>query len=141
MHLETVSDQVIAQQRSNLANNTTGKGYGPQSPRDIDSAEGRNLVRFGEAPPYAQMNLCNIHFHRNAEHKGGEFTQYAGNGDGQGNMGGYQYAGQLTSQERLPLKEAVCSSEHGGLSPGIPLKSIMCTRPRRSIPVPSLVRA
>lgn len=118
MHLETVSDQVIAQQRSNLADNTTGKGYGPQSPRDIDSAEGRNLVRFGEAPPYAQMNLCNIHFHRNAEHKGGEFTQYAGNGDGQGNMGGYQYAGQLTSQERLPLKEAVCSSEHGGLSPG-----------------------
>jgi hypothetical protein len=30
------------------------------------------------------MNLCNIHFHKNAEHKGGEFTQYAGNGDGDG---------------------------------------------------------
>lgn len=24
------------------------------------------------------MNLCNIHFHKNAEHKGGEFTVYAG---------------------------------------------------------------
>ena len=31
------SDQVIAEQRDTLANNTKGKGFGPQSPRDIDS--------------------------------------------------------------------------------------------------------
>ena len=30
------------------------------------------------------MSLCNIQFHRNAEHKAGEFADYAGNGNGEG---------------------------------------------------------
>ena len=30
------------------------------------------------------MSLCNIQFHRNAEHKTGEFADYAGNGNGEG---------------------------------------------------------
>lgn len=30
------------------------------------------------------MSLCNIQFHRNAEHKTGEFADYGGNGDGEG---------------------------------------------------------
>lgn len=34
------------------------------------------------APPFQQMNLCNIHFHKNAEHKGGEFTAVASKGHG-----------------------------------------------------------
>ncbi len=113
-----VSDQVIAEQRQNLAKNTQGKGFGPQSPRDIDSVSGNNPVIFSPAPAYAQMNLCNIHFHKNAEHKGGEFTQYAGNGDGHGFQSGYQYTGKLTQAELAPVDKEVCPSKHGSLHPG-----------------------
>ncbi len=76
-----VSDQIIAEQRNNLAKHTDGKGFGPQSPRDIDSVAGNNRIDFTTAPAYTDMNLCNIHFHKNAEHAGGEFAKYAGNGD------------------------------------------------------------
>lgn len=113
-----VSDEMIAGQRSLLAHNTDGKGFGPQSPRDIDAVAGSNPVRFSEAPAYTDMNLCNIHFHKNAEHKGGEFTDYAGNGDGLGNMSGYRYNGRLSKNESWPLAEDVCESAHGGLNAG-----------------------
>lgn len=113
-----VSDQVIAQHRQNLAENTQGIGFGPQSPRDIDSANGSNNIVFNAAPAYAQMNLCNIHFHKNAEHKGGEFTQYAGNGDGHGYLSGYQYSGHLTEAELASVEYEVCPSKHGSLYPG-----------------------
>jgi len=113
-----VSDQVVAQQRQNLADNTAGKGFGPQSPRDIDSASGRNTVAFNIAPTYSRMNLCNIHFHKNAEHKGSEFADYAGNGDGHGYQSGYKYSGRLSSGELSPLNQEVCPSEHGSLLPG-----------------------
>ena len=85
-----VSDQVIIEQEVNLAKNTENKGFGPQAPRDIDAVEGNNPIIFNTAPPYTQMNLCNIHFHKNAEHKGGEFTVYAGNGDGHGYETGFK---------------------------------------------------
>ena len=115
---DSVSDEVIAQQRQNLATSTDGKGFGPQAPRDIDSGSGSNNISFNEAPPYTQMNLCNIHFHKNAEHKGGEFTKYAGNGDGHGYLSGYQYSGHLASEELAPVDHEVCPSEHGSLYPG-----------------------
>ena len=44
-------------------------GYGPQTPRDIDSTVGTNPSVFSLAPDSSEMNLCNIHFHNNAEHK------------------------------------------------------------------------
>lgn len=113
-----VADKVIAEQRANLAKNTDGKGFGPQSPRDIDSAQGTNNIVFNAAPTYTNMNLCNIHFHKNAEHKGGEFTQYAGNGDGHGYLSGYKYSGHLSKAELAPVGHDVCPSEHGGLYPG-----------------------
>ncbi|QDO82644.1 hypothetical protein FM037_04590 [Shewanella psychropiezotolerans] len=113
-----VSDKVIEKQRAELATNTQGKGYGPQSPRDIDTIQGNNKRIFGEAPDYTEMNLCNIHFHKNAEHKGGEFTKYAGNGDGHGYQSGYQYSGKLSKNELTPLKNEVGASKHGSLYPG-----------------------
>lgn len=116
-HVE-VSDQVVAQQRQNLAKNTRDQGYGPQSPRDIDSATGKNTIGFSEAPAYTEMNLCNIHFHKNAEHSGGEFTRNAGNGDGKGYRTGFQYAGKLTEAELASIDYEACPSEHGGLYPG-----------------------
>lgn len=115
---DPVSDKVVKQQRLNLAENTKGKGFGPQSPRDIDSANGSNPLNFVAAPASSQMNLCNIHFHKNAEHKGGEFTKYAGNGDGKGYFTGYEYSGQLTEDELEPEDSDVCPSEHGSLYSG-----------------------
>ena len=45
-----VSDDVIASQRAALAAATDGAGFGPQAPRDIDSAEGSN-TRVDESAP------------------------------------------------------------------------------------------
>ena len=113
-----VADSVIADQRANLAKNTDGKGFGPQSPRDIDAAAGNNKRIFSEAPAHTAMNLCNIHFHKNAEHKGGEFTTYAGNGDGHGYLSGYKYNGHLSAAELKPVHHEICPSAHGSLYPG-----------------------
>lgn len=113
-----VSDKVISEQRAKLAENTKGKGVGPQSPRDIDAVAGSNPRSFGDAPASKEMNLCNIHFHKNAEHKGGEFTRYAGNGDGHGFQSGYTYSGKLTASELQWTASDVCPSKHGGLSAG-----------------------
>jgi len=115
---ETVGDEVIAKQRSALADNTMGKGFGPQSPRDIDSAKGSNTLSFSTAPAYTEMNLCNIHFHKNAEHKGGEFTTFAGNGNGKGYQSGYKYSGKLTEAELKPAAGAICADQHGSLASG-----------------------
>lgn len=113
-----VADSVIAQQQAALAKNTEGKGYGPQSPRDIESLSGENTIAFNAAPASTHMNLCNIHFHKNAEHKGGEFTRYVGNGDGKGNQSGYAYTGALNAAEKRASGEPVCPSSHGQLMPG-----------------------
>ena len=113
-----VSDKVIAQQRSTLEKSTNGAGFGPQSPRDINSLIGNNDRKFEAAPSYKKMNLCNIHFHENAEHKGGEFTKYAGNGNGDGYGTGYVYTGELTASELAPFDRKVGTSKHGDLIPG-----------------------
>ncbi|WP_087023951.1 delta-class carbonic anhydrase [Thaumasiovibrio subtropicus] len=115
---QAVSDHVIGEQRQQLEINTQGQGFGPQSPRDIDSIDGSNTVKFALSPEYQKMNLCNIHFHKNAEHAGGEFTEYAGNGDGQGYFTGYRYAKQLSDAEIAPIERAACPDKHGGLHPG-----------------------
>jgi len=115
---DQVSDKVISKQKKSLAKNTKGKGYGPQSPRDIDSNTGNNGRAFNAAPVFTSMNLCNIHFHKNAEHKGGEFTRYAGNGNGHGYQSGYRYSGKLSSAELKPTSHKVCPNKHGGLSSG-----------------------
>ncbi len=71
------------------ASGETCVGYGPQTPRDIDSLSGENDRFFSIAPSYKEMNLCNIHFHVNAEHKAKDYSIYAGEGD-HGHGGGYQ---------------------------------------------------
>lgn len=113
-----VADSVIAHQNQTLDANTKGKGFGPQSPRDIESTAGNNRIAFNLAPAATEMNLCNIHFHKNAEHKGGEFTKYAGNGDGHGYQSGYQYSGSLTQSEGADVGHAICPSEHSVLFAG-----------------------
>jgi len=54
---------------------------GPQTPRDIASASGLNTEAFALAPDVSEMNLCNIHTHTNAEHKGPGFGVFVSNAD------------------------------------------------------------
>lgn len=70
---------------------------GPQTPRDISSKTGLNPVQFAMAPASTDLNLCNIHTHTNAEHKGPGFSVFVGDGDN----GGYACndAGELTAEE------------------------------------------
>lgn len=126
--LAQVADSVIAEQRAQLAANTAGKGFGPQSPRDLDQEDGNNLRLFSEAPSHTQMNLCNIHFHAAAEHKGGEFTTYAGNGDGEGYDTGYVYNGTLAQELLAPPSRAICPGPKVRCSLAILLKCIMYSR-------------
>lgn len=79
-------------------------GAGPQSPRDIDNRAGNNSVIFEEAPPIKDMNICNIHFHRNAEHKSAAFSTFVENGSNSG------WACQEPVAGRLSKKHA----EHNG---------------------------
>ena len=64
------------------------------------------------------MNLCNIHLHKNAEHKGGEFNTYAGNGNGKGYGTGYKFDGKLSGEELLPFEIEVGANEYGYLKTG-----------------------
>jgi len=113
-----VADDVVEAQRAALAAATDGAGFGPQSPRDIDSMAGNNQRSFGPAPDYTAMNLCNIHFHENAEHKGGNFTTFAGNGDGKGTGTGFVYDGELTEAELAPLDAPIGTGNYGDLQSG-----------------------
>lgn len=113
-----VADETIAAQRAALAQNTDGKGFGPQAPRDLNTVTGENDRVFAEAPAYTEMNLCNIHFHAGAEHSGGEFTKYLGNGDGKGYGTGFGYSGELTAAELAPIDQVIGDVGHGGLVPG-----------------------
>ncbi len=116
--LKQASDDVIKEQRHMLSKNTDGAGFGPQAPRDIDAVAGSNPRAFEAAPAHTAMNLCNIHFHKNAEHKGGEFTTYAGNGDGHGYGTGFKYNGTLSAAELAHYDHKVGANAHGDLAPG-----------------------
>lgn len=113
-----VADSVIEQQNQKLLENTAGKGFGPQSPRDLSNPLGENQRQFSLAPQHDQLNLCNIHFHKNAEHKGGEFTVYAGNGDGHGNHTGFLYDGELAASQLAPITGNICPTNNESLMPG-----------------------
>ncbi len=133
-----VADEVVAGQRDNLAASTKGMGFGPQSPRDIDTLTGDNQISFNMAPDYQTMNLCDIHFHKNAEHKGGQFTKYAGNGDGKGYSSGFQYAGSLSDSDTTGAEDGVCQSEHSVVYPGDTLEVHFVYSTAPSEPGPTL---
>ena len=61
------------------------QGFGPQTPRDISSVAGTNSMAFPMAPASTSLNLCNIHTHTNAEHKGPGFSVFVNDSD----YGGY----------------------------------------------------
>lgn len=128
----------LLDQNAVLLSQTEGKGFGPQSPRDLSSPKGSNPRVFSPAPAFTHMNLCNIHFHKNAEHKGGEFTSFAGPGDGHGYETGYKYAGKLNALEKKPLDAPVCAGKHGGLQAGDTVELHYVFSTAQVVPGPSL---
>jgi hypothetical protein len=87
------------------------KGFGPQTPRDISSASGDSKRMFTLAPKADQMNLCNIHTHTNAEHKGPGFSIFAGDDE----HGGYR----CNESESLTAAELEDPANGGGPFQGI----------------------
>ena len=84
---------------------------GPQTPRDIGNTMGLNTVEFPFAPPASEMNLCNIHTHTNAEHKGPGFNVFVDATD----SGGY------ACNETADLTESELAAAPGayqGVEPG-----------------------
>lgn len=84
---------------------------GPQTPRDTSSVVGLNTVTFPKAPPSSAMNLCNIHTHTNAEHKGPGFSVFVDASDN----GGYacNETADLSAAELTPSEGA-----YKGVVPG-----------------------
>lgn len=89
-------------------------GFGPQTPRDISSKLGTNKNGFQLVEDTKNMNLCNIHFHKNAEHKGPGFSISAGKGI----FGGFQCNGtpSLTKAELTNPKKGKANCK--GIKPG-----------------------
>lgn len=98
---------------------------GPQTPRDIRSKAGTNQHPFGLAGASNTLNLCNIHFHLGAEHRGPDFVNVAkvsaeagghgGAAKGHGGAAGFacNATSRMTAAEKKPLAGA-CK----GLKPG-----------------------
>ena len=125
-------------QNAALEKNTDMKGFGPQSPRDLNSKNGINKRVYMAAPAYQQMNLCNIHFHKNAEHKGGEFTTSAASGEAHGAEAGYKYSGKLSSAESKPLDAEICKGDHGGMQAGDTIEVHYVHSSAQVVPGPTL---
>lgn len=123
MVLGMVSSSAFAEEHGHEAHGTESAeictGFGPQTPRDIDSKKGENIRVFSTGPKYRNMNLCNIHFHENAEHKAKDFSIFAGEGH-EGYGSGYKcnMGKNLSKAELAPLDKAACKSDHGDLQPG-----------------------
>jgi len=99
---ETVKEIVKETVKASAANLCTDMG--PQTPRDIASVSGKNLMEFAMAPASTEMNLCNIHTHTNAEHKGPGFSVFVNDTD----HGGY------ACNDSKDLTEAELTDPAGG---------------------------
>ena len=90
------------------------EGFGPQTPRDIRRIAGTNPVTFDKAPSAAELNLCNIHTHTNAEHRGPGFKTLVDRTD----HGGYACNGteELTAEELVD--PAGGNGAYKGVKPG-----------------------
>jgi len=106
---ETVVDELAEATTVNEAALCVGSG--PQTPRDISMVTGLNLDKFPMAPAASEMNLCNIHTHTNAEHKGPGFSVFVDDSD----YGGFACNGTdaLTEAELAPAPGA-----YGKVQPG-----------------------
>lgn len=95
----------------NIAVGEICTGFPPQAPRNIDNPAGENTSNFSIAPGHEELNLCNLHFHVNAEHKAKDYSIYAGDGT-EGLGGGYQCNAtkSLTQAELKMPSENLCKN-------------------------------
>ena len=105
--VETTTEDTVTETVTEAATDMAAavcEGFGPQTPRDITNAAGTNMDMFALAPSSAEMNLCNIHTHTNAEHKGPGFSVFVNDSD----YGGYacNETPDLTEAELAPLEGA-----------------------------------
>ncbi|MGB0908392.1 MAG: delta-class carbonic anhydrase [Maricaulaceae bacterium] len=88
--------------------------FGPQTPRDISGLVGTNPVNFTLAPPASELNLCNIHTHTNAEHKGPGFSVFVNDSDN----GGYACNGASDLTEAELFDPYMGKGAYEGVKPG-----------------------
>lgn len=88
------------------------QGAGPQTPRDITENAGSNQSVFSLAPRSQKMNLCDIHFHKQAEHRSDDYSLSAGVFD----FGGFRCndTKKLKLAELTPLNENHCTNVAAG---------------------------
>jgi hypothetical protein len=72
----------------------TCRRFGPQAPRDISQHDGTNPVVFSLAPSADKLRLCDLHFHKHAEHRGPGFETPAGSGE----FGGFRCDGSAPEE-------------------------------------------
>lgn len=107
---ETVSEVAVAA----AATENLCTDLGPQTPRDISNSLGLNPVMFQMAPSASELNLCNIHTHTNAEHKGPGFSVFVNNSDN----GGYACNDASSLTEAELLDPAAGNGAYKGVKPG-----------------------
>lgn len=114
LFISLVSAFFILSACTNIAENTSLEDssdvavcseFGPQTPRDISSVSGNNSADFPMAPAYTELNLCNIHTHTNAEHKGPGFDVFVGDDD---------HGGYACNLSDMALSDAELSDPKGG---------------------------
>ena len=88
--------------------------FGPQTPRDISSKTGSNLADFPLAPAAAELNLCNIHTHTNAEHKGPGFSVFVNDTP----SGGYACNDAASLSAEQLRDPSAGAGAYGGVKPG-----------------------
>lgn len=88
--------------------------FGPQAPRDIADPKGANPLNFSLALPAAALNLCNIHFHAHAEHKGPGFARPAAAEPGEHDGFQCNATQALSAAELTPLTAPACRSLRPG---------------------------
>ena len=97
---------------SSLSYGSTCEGFGPQTPRDLTNLDGTNSVLFNYAPAPEHMNLCNIHFHKNAEHKAVGFSLSGGESE----YGGWKCnaSKSIDKKHLTPIKKNFCKNINPG---------------------------
>ena len=105
------SDPAAASDPAPAAEEALCLDMGPQTPRDIADPAGLNTEMFPLAPAASELNLCNLHTHTNAEHKGPGFSVFVSDAED----GGYacNETADLTPAELEPAEGA-----YGGVNPG-----------------------
>ena len=107
------SEEVVETLAETLSEDGYCVNMGPQTPRDIASVMGTNADAFPMAMQADDLNLCNIHTHTNAEHRGPGFNIAT---EGLGDYGGFQCNGtpDLTEAELADYPDM----DYGKVKPG-----------------------